>query len=160
MTRLSKSLPFLVPAIFVIIIVSFSFENQMFERTTKDFLIDRYWEKYELSGARTDYDDQLVMEFFPNWNSDEMIFFSVKVNDKTYFGMPTRIKDNYVTLQNIVDSSFIFIPDSVEYVYGELLGENDLIIRTLSWNDTCIYMKKRLPTERGFALLLKSYSQN
>ena len=69
-----------------------------------------------------------------------------KVNDKTYFGMPARVDGTLIVLRNNADGSYIFFNDSVDYVYGEMLGDNDMLIhRTLGWEDSLIYLKKRLP---------------
>ena len=150
MKQSSKSWAIVIPALFILITL-ISWASQT-EATEQDFLLERYWEKYELDGTRTDVNNEIVLEFFPMhqkmdfWN----IYYSIRTPDTILLKLHAAVFGEMIIFENQRDSIYVFF-DDLNWAYGWLHGENDILInkaygiRTYVEWESSIYLKKRIP---------------
>ena len=99
-----------------------------------------FWQKYELNGMRTTYDDHLIVKFR---NS----VYDVQYNDSFIGYEPYFIylgKDSTLVMKN----TFFFNDTITSLVQARLLGENDMLVypyQNTKFDTTYIYLKRRLP---------------
>ena len=113
-----------------------------------------YWEKYELNGMRTNYDDDLRVKFWNRINGLES-YCDIQYNNSGASNVPYFVRfDSTIVMRN----EFFFndsipsntpIRKSVKWVRAYLLGENDMLVypyyADAKFGTTYIYLKRRLP---------------
>lgn len=96
-----------------------------------------HWEKYEVNGMRTAWDDFLVMDFRTS-------VYDLQYNNATLRYVPYYVRDSLIYMPN----TFFFKDTSIIMVDAYLMGENDLLIYphgdSLIVKDY-IYMKRKIP---------------
>jgi hypothetical protein len=100
-----------------------------------------YWEKYELNGMRTAWNDNLIIKFRKSVYDLNYNKFSVMY--EPYYAH--IVNDNTIYMRN----THFFNDTSFTMVEANLIGENDMIIYPIYKNtklkNSYIYLKRKLP---------------